>query len=151
MSGNTYSFYVRAPNSPIRQFRNTARLKVDVYLPENDSNPYHFARPVKTYYFNTAAPSDNPDARYWHVFNINKPESSADITLTDIIDINTIFTGPGNFVYLQPLVGDNQHQAPVFNPADPTGNDQIDPNIGGDKPPAAPIPGPGLPPMGIGP
>lgn len=140
MSGNTYSFYVRSPSSPIRQFKNTARLKVDVYLPENDSSPYHFGTPAKTYYFNTASPSDNPNAKYWHVFNINKPDVINPVSVSDILDVNTIFTGSGQFVYFKPLVGDNN---PVQDPNSNPGNDILDPNNGG---PVAPPVGGGSPP-----
>ena len=155
MSGNTYSFYVRSPSSPIRQFKNTARLKVDVYLPENDSSPYHFGTPVKTYYFNTASPSDNPNAKYWHVFNINRPEALNPVSVSDILDVNTIFTGSGQFVYFKTLVGDNN---PVQNPNLNPGNDILDSNnggpvappAGGDSPPAVdPNNGAGGPPPAV--
>lgn len=98
MDGNTYSFYLRSPGYPIKQFKNTAKLKVDVYLPENDNNPYHFGTPAKTYYFNAATPSDNLSARYWQVFNVNKPTSN--LSLSDIIDVNAIVTGPAYFQYV---------------------------------------------------
>lgn len=93
MSGNTYVFYVRAPSFPIRTFKISAKLKVDVYLPETDSDQYHFGTPVKTYYLQSAAPSDNQNARFWQVFNINAPTSS--VAVSDIIDVNTIVTGIG--------------------------------------------------------
>ena len=102
MSGNTYSFYVRAPNYPIRIFKNTAKLKVDVYLPENDKYSYHFGTPVKTYYFQAASPSDNQNARYWQVFNVNAPSSN--LSVSDIIDVNAIVTGPAYFQYTNPLL-----------------------------------------------
>lgn len=99
MSGNTYAFYVRSPSYPIRTFKNTAKLKVDVYLPEADNNQYHFSAPLKTYYFFSAAPSDNQNARYWQVFNINKPSSN--LSILDIMDINTIITGgPNDWNYI---------------------------------------------------
>ncbi len=116
MSGNTYSFYVRAPSYPIRTFKNTAKLKVDVYLPEANSNPYQFGTPVKTYYFLSASPSDNQNARYWQVFNINEPSSG--VTATDIIDINAIVTGPTYFQYTNPLIA-----RPICTDADWTGYD----------------------------
>jgi hypothetical protein len=112
MTGNTYSFYVKSPSAPIRQFKNTARLKVEIYLPETNydpyvetagqedlHNPYRFGTPVKTIYLQASAPSDNPNAKYWEVFNINKPTGSNPVTLDDIIEINTIRTGPANFSY----------------------------------------------------
>ncbi|KKR34708.1 MAG: hypothetical protein UT67_C0008G0002 [Candidatus Magasanikbacteria bacterium GW2011_GWA2_40_10] len=102
MSGNTYSFYVRAPSFPIRTFKISAKLKVDVFLPEKDTDQYHFGTPVKTYYLQSAAPSDNQNARYWQVFNLNAP--TANVTTSDIIDINTIITGGSvdNFIYTKP-------------------------------------------------
>jgi hypothetical protein len=113
MEGNTYSFYVRSPSYPIRQFKNTARLKVDVYLPENDTNQYHFGTPVKTYYFSAAIPSDNPNARYWQVFNVNKP--SATLSMTDIIDVNAIVTDPEHFIYFMPLAAETPAvPAPIY-------------------------------------
>ncbi len=91
MSDNTYAFYVRAP-AQISTYKNTAKLKVEVYLPENDSNQYHFGTPAKTYYLNSAVPSDNPNAQYWRVFNINKP--SAGLSMSDIPEVNSIVTNP---------------------------------------------------------
>ena len=118
MEGNTYSFYVRSPGYPIRQFKNTARLKVDVYLPENETNQYHFGTPAKTYYFTAAVPSDNPNARYWQVFNINKP--SAGLSQSDIIDINTIVTDPEHFIYFTPLAAETPVvPAPIYAPPAP--------------------------------
>ncbi len=122
MLGNTYAFFVKSPGSPIRQFKNTARLKVELYLPESPYNPgnqeffgpahyfslfpFRFGIPVKTYYFNTAVPSDNPNAKYWHVFNISKPEVVTPVSSTSVIDVNTIFTGPAQFKYTSNLVRD---------------------------------------------
>lgn len=101
MMGNTYSFYVRAPSNPIRTFKNTAKLKVEVYLPEDDNSPYHFGTPAKTYYLQAAASSDNPDARYWQVFNISKPSpESPDLSASNIIEVNTIITDPAHFQYI---------------------------------------------------
>ncbi|MBP6859306.1 MAG: hypothetical protein KBC69_01625 [Candidatus Magasanikbacteria bacterium] len=123
MEGDTYSFYVKSPSVAIRQFKNTARMKVDVYLPENDINTiesqtlvesggqgsnnqdrnfYRFGTPVKTFYFQAAAPSDNQSAKYWQVFNINKPSGSNLITDDDILNVNTIVTNPANFIYAAP-------------------------------------------------
>jgi hypothetical protein len=122
MSGNTYSFYVKSPSVAIRQFRNTAKLKVDVYLPENDiqygeglsfvsddfispsdienSAFYRFGTPVKTYYLQAAALSDNQNAKYWQVFNLSKPSAGSEITADNILDVSTIVTGPANFNYI---------------------------------------------------
>jgi hypothetical protein len=118
MSSSTYSFFVKSPSNAIRQFKNTSRLKVEVYLPESMYNPngdvflntegnffhfpYRFGVPIKTYYFNTSASSDNLNAKYWQVFNISKPEVAAGVTSTNIIDINTIFTSPAQFKYANP-------------------------------------------------
>ncbi len=118
MSGNTYSFFVKTPSSPIRQFKNTAKLKVEVYLPENDSafwlrqtvlgqgvdyNKYRFGTPAKTYYLLGATPSDNQNAKYWQVFNINQPVATTTVSSTDIIDVSSIVTGPAYFEYVPPL------------------------------------------------
>lgn len=103
MSGNTYSFYVRSPSYPIRIYKNTAKLRVDVYLPEQDSNQYHFGTPARTYYFISSAPSDNQNSRYWQVFNIKAPSTSS-LSVSDIMPINTIVTGPAYFQYTNPLV-----------------------------------------------
>ncbi|TSC84627.1 MAG: LamG protein [Parcubacteria group bacterium Gr01-1014_13] len=102
MSGNTYAFYVRSPSYPIRIYKNTAKLKVDVYLPELDNSQYHFGTPARTYYFISSAPSDNQNARYWQVFNMKF--SSSSLSVSDIIGINTIVTGPTYFKYTNPLV-----------------------------------------------
>ena len=81
----------------------TARLKAEVYLPETDKDVYRFGTPARTFYFQAAAPSDNQNARYWQVFNFNAPTSSA-LSISDIIGINTIVTGPAYFKYTNPLV-----------------------------------------------
>ncbi|HSR89490.1 MAG TPA: LamG-like jellyroll fold domain-containing protein [Candidatus Udaeobacter sp.] len=104
MSGNTYSFYVRSPSFPIRIFRGTAKLKAEVYLPEDDNNQYHFGTPLKTYYLSFATPSDNQNARYWQVFNVNQPLPSAGLAASDILDINAIVSSPDRFVYNNPLI-----------------------------------------------
>lgn len=112
MSSGTYSVYVKSPVVPIRQFKNTARIKAEIYLPEVNNNPYfeiageeqfpnlyRFGIPVKTIYFQAAAPSDNPNAKYWQIFNINKPADQNPVTIDDILEINTIKTGGASFVY----------------------------------------------------
>ncbi len=181
MLGNTYSFFVKSPSTPIRQFKNTARLKVEIFLPETPYNPsedqffagenmffnfpYRFGTPVKTYYFNTSAPSDNPNAKYWHVFNISKPEVASTVSSTEVIGINTIFTGPAQFKYTVPLVrnpgdfvedtyggGGGGPIAPPggggpFNPLNnPQPQPEVDPDQGGQGGPANPLPDPGIPP-----
>ncbi len=129
MSGNTYSVFVKSPSSPIRQFRNTAKLKVEVYLPESDSavyqsqtlaggtdyNRYRFGTPVKTYYLQAASPSENQNAKYWQVFNINKPADANAISANDIIDVNAIITNAANFRYSAPLVIDPNAQTESAN------------------------------------
>lgn len=139
MSGNTYAVFVKSPSVAIRQFRNTARLKVEVYLPESDStiyqsqtlggenqtdfNRHRFGTPVKTYYLQAAAPSDNPNAKYWQVFNINKPADANAVAAADIIDVNTIVTNGANFRYFAPL-------APSTNPETESGNDSANSQTG---------------------
>jgi hypothetical protein len=103
MAGNTYAFYVRSPNYPIRSFKTSAKLKVDVYLPELDSDKYHFGTPARTFYLLGAAPSDNQNARYWQVFNFNVPTSSG-LSISNIVPIDTIITAPQYFLYTNPLV-----------------------------------------------
>jgi hypothetical protein len=112
MTSGTYSVFLKSPSVPIRQFKNTARLKAEIYLPEtNDAvyfeivgeeriqNSYRFGTPVKTIYFQAASLSDNPNAKYWQIFNINKPLDQNPVTLDDILEINAIKTGGASFVY----------------------------------------------------
>ena len=73
------AFYVRIPQTKttdpgIWSYRDSARLRVDIYLPEDITdrlaNSY---RPAQTFYLNAGTSSDNPGAAYWHVFNLRKP------------------------------------------------------------------------------
>lgn len=94
MAGGAYAFYVRTPlEGSIEQLKNSAKLKVDVYIAETAIEGRLFGAPVKTFYLNTAASSDNPNADYWHVLNIAKP-SGGSFTEFGIEDVNTIVTGP---------------------------------------------------------
>ncbi len=103
MTGNTYAFYVRSPSYPIRTFRTTARLKVDVYLPELDSDKHHFGTPARTFYLQAAIPSDNQNARFWQVFNVTAP-GAAGLSISNILGVDTIVTSPANFLYTNPLL-----------------------------------------------
>lgn len=91
MTNDQYAFYVRTDGAGIAKFKNTAKLKVDVYFPENDSAPNHFAVPSMTFYLNSAAPSDNPNANYWYVFNIKRAATpTPDSLVSRIIPVNKI-------------------------------------------------------------
>jgi cysteine-rich repeat protein len=93
MIDDEYMFFVHLPQAKptdpgIYQYKDVAHLKVDVYLPENDSNVSHFARPSFTFYLTNAIRSDNSSAPYWHVFNIQKNASGLD----RILPVNKIMT-----------------------------------------------------------
>lgn len=80
MSDASYMVYVRTPVPPMKSFRNTANLKVDVYIPKAEgsysqllSQGFVYPQlPTKTFYLNKADVSTNATAAYWHVFTINK-------------------------------------------------------------------------------
>ena len=79
MSAGAYAFYIKsATSTKMTQAGKDAKLKVEIYAPEvkhdsENSDVYrHFARPIKTFYVVQAVSGDNPDAQYWHVFNILK-------------------------------------------------------------------------------
>ena len=56
MVGTAYAFYVRTPlAASIEQLKNSAKLKVDVYLSEPTLSGRLFGTPVKTFYLNNAA------------------------------------------------------------------------------------------------
>ncbi|MCX6780144.1 MAG: hypothetical protein NT034_03125, partial [Candidatus Magasanikbacteria bacterium] len=61
----------------------SAKLKVEIYsaepqrAEENNDVYRHFARPIKTFYITQAIQSSNPQAQYWHVFNIVQNASPA--------------------------------------------------------------------------
>ncbi len=90
MATPAYAFYVRSPVSPINDLKNSAKLKIEIYTPEDDSNGRHFARPVKTYYLNQAGSSDNAAAQYWHIFNIKKVPVGVASLENSIENINLI-------------------------------------------------------------
>jgi cysteine-rich repeat protein len=93
MNNDQYAFYVRTDGAGIGKYRNTSKLKVDVYFPENDPAPNHFATPAMTFYLNSATPSDNPNANYWHVFNVKRAAFPvADAIAGRIIPVNKILT-----------------------------------------------------------
>ncbi|MFA6547787.1 MAG: LamG-like jellyroll fold domain-containing protein [Candidatus Magasanikbacteria bacterium] len=75
MVTSSYAFYIKTADT-MKNLKNSAKLKVEVYVPESDDNLRHFARPAKTYYLNQAIPSDNDAAQFWHVFNIKKAPDS---------------------------------------------------------------------------
>ncbi len=113
-----YSFYVRSPGSnfPLKKFKSLVKLKVDIYLPDNDGVvPFNlFARPYKTFTLDAADFStQNPAANYWQVFNLvfgQDPgqciqqgnsifcEPGKDISLVRrIVPVNKIITAPESF------------------------------------------------------
>ena len=88
-----YAFYVRtSANDPIKNLKITAKLKVDIYVPENDNDERHFARPTKTFYLNSAAPGDNPNASYWYVANIQNKSVNSGVPADRIIEVNKLIT-----------------------------------------------------------
>lgn len=87
MIDDEYAFFVRVPQARLTdpgifRYKDSARLKVDVYLPESDTSIRHFAKPSMTFYLSGAINSDNPSASYWHVFNISKPDNIQDAIVT---------------------------------------------------------------------
>ncbi len=93
MTNDQYAFYVRTSGESIARYKTTAKLRVDVYFPENDSANNHFATPAMTFYMNSASPSDNPNANYWHVFNIKRATvPTPDPVTSRIIPVNKIVT-----------------------------------------------------------
>lgn len=93
MNNDQYAFYVRTGGEGIAKYRNTAKLRVDVYFPENDTETNHFATPAMTFYMNSAAASDNSNASYWYVFNVKRAAvPNADPVSSRIIPVNKIVT-----------------------------------------------------------
>ncbi|HLD60638.1 MAG TPA: LamG-like jellyroll fold domain-containing protein, partial [Patescibacteria group bacterium] len=85
MTTNTYFFYVKTlgANFPMRTTGSAARLKVDVYFPEDTGGPIYynlFSRPSRTFYLSRAEPSPNGQASYWQVFTIKDAVSEPDVT-----------------------------------------------------------------------
>jgi len=96
LSNGKYFFYVKSNDGvSIQTLRNTL-LKVEVYIPENDTDTSHFARPTHTYNLSEAQGSMNPDAQFWQVLNINKGNFSETNTLQRV---NEIKTGFQNFTF----------------------------------------------------
>ena len=101
MTGDKYAFYVRSTD-PIRNYLTSANnLKVEVYLPEDetviagsDQSWRHFSRPAATYYLNTASTSGNSAAEYWQVFNIKNSAPDAVVTASNIEAVNRVRTNP---------------------------------------------------------
>jgi hypothetical protein len=96
-----YLFYVRVPQARpgfdpgISRYKDSTKLKVDIYLPESDTSNRHFALPSMTFYLNSALPSQNPAAPYWYLFNLKKDGA----TLKDkIVPVNRIITEWKNIV-----------------------------------------------------
>jgi hypothetical protein len=86
MIDEQYLFYVRLPQARpidpgIYRYRDSSLLKVDVYLPENDTIEQHFALPAQTFYLNADLSSPNASAPLWHTFNIKRdgPNAAAKI------------------------------------------------------------------------
>ncbi|MFA5061840.1 MAG: LamG-like jellyroll fold domain-containing protein [Patescibacteria group bacterium] len=103
MDSGNYVFYVRS-GGPIKPYQVSANLKVEVYLPEGDTNYRHFGLPAATYYLSGALPSDSPAASYWQVFNI--VDSNGTVTLADnILDVNSIVSAPRYFIYSTSCIG----------------------------------------------
>ena len=94
MVTSSYAFYVRSAGGPINKFKTSAKLKVEVYFPEdqhsgeNVDTYRHFARPTQVYYLSQALSSDSGDAVYWHVFNINKTANGVVVSPDFITDIS---------------------------------------------------------------
>lgn len=91
----TYAFYVRAlDGNNIQSFVND-NLRVEVYIPEDenitagDDSWRHFSRPAAVYYLKDAIPSDNPSAKYWHVFNIKGSKDEEIAGMANIEDKTT--------------------------------------------------------------
>jgi hypothetical protein len=107
MEAGLYVFYVRSVSGPLSQLRSAAKLRVDVYMPEDVArfNPpdNYFAQPAQTFYLATAIPSDNPQASYLQVFNLLAVGENA--TKDNIMDVNSIVTDPKFFTYTASCVG----------------------------------------------
>lgn len=106
MASSTYLFYVRTANrKSIAAYKNV-RLKVDVYFPEDTGQSIYynlFSRPSETFYVSGAAASENPNAPYWQVFNIRKPDGGGNPALKDrLIKVNKIKTEPKGFEFSLP-------------------------------------------------
>ncbi len=94
MDADTYAFYVRAPDFPIKNLISTGKVKVEVYIGYNrsslgarDFEESEAGGHKKVFYLNTAITSDNPQASYWHVFNIKKNGGSGPVSWSNIEDV----------------------------------------------------------------
>jgi hypothetical protein len=93
VSSTQYAFYVKSEgNTAINKFKNTAKLKVEVYFADTDIDVRHFSRPTATYYLSNAIPSDNPAAFYWHVFNVPKSTGNTPVSIDNLTQINLMRT-----------------------------------------------------------
>jgi hypothetical protein len=93
----TKAFYVRLPQQNegidpgIARYKNSAKLAVDIYLPEDDANPLHYGKPSRTFYLSEAQDSDNPSAPYWEVFALKTANEVPNIA-DRIVSVNRIVT-----------------------------------------------------------
>ncbi len=97
----TYAFYVRTPGEYNFKAYSGSKLQVEVYVPEDevvidgsDDSWRHFSRPAKVFYLSDAIQSDNPQASYWHVFNIKKTPSTD--SFASLKNIEATFTKDGS-------------------------------------------------------
>jgi len=70
-----YKFFVHIPENSTGgiQYKTASNLKVEVYYSKNAPNwDYYrrFDKPDKVFYLSNAVPSNNKEAKYWHVFDI---------------------------------------------------------------------------------
>lgn len=101
MSDTQYGFYVRVgqsgPTAPgIWSYRDSTKLKVDIYLPEDESSDQILSKPARTFYVTNATPSANPRAAIWHVFDIRQSTTGGNPG-SQINPINTIVTNFQSF------------------------------------------------------
>ncbi len=105
MPSSFYSFYVRTPgpNFPLKKYKTTAKLKVDVYLPDDGGVvPYnYFMPPYKTFTLDLADFStQNSTANYWQVFNLDNYLNGlgeAKPLANRLTPVNAIVTAPAFF------------------------------------------------------
>ncbi len=97
MIADQYVFFVRVngsdalTNGGIKRASKDSRLKVDVYLPENDSDPRHFGVPSFTFYGTNGIPTANPNTTYWQVFSL-KQSVAGDVATSRVVPINKFIT-----------------------------------------------------------
>ncbi len=101
MIDEQYIFYVHVngdaalTNGGIKRASKDGRLKVDVYLPEADTDDYHFARPSFTFYGTNGIPTQNDNTTYWEVMALRRA-SPGDTPADRIVPINK-FISEKNF------------------------------------------------------